>query len=115
MLGLSTIVALNEEAGRIAAQEGLHPYCVCAAEKSRWVAQVEAGQLPRLPFPNFGTYEPEGWEEVNRYFVDKTGWGTENEPALTVPAFIHKIKVGKGYAIVEEGEFQVYIGEFAKV
>ncbi len=38
----------------------------------------------------------------------------DSEPALSVNQFLKKLKVGHGYALIEEGEFQVYVGEFVK-
>ena len=54
------------------------------------------------------------FEEVNRYFVDGSGWGQEDEPALTAEQFLKKIQKGKFYAIIECGQFQVNIGEYVK-
>ena len=52
------------------------------------------------------------FEEVNRFFVDSSGWGQENEPALTTDQFLEKVKAGRYYAIIEAGRFQVYVGEY---
>lgn len=50
--------------------------------------------------------------ETDRFFVDSSGWGTENEPALTINQFLKKVKAGRYYAIIEAGQFQVHVGEF---
>ncbi len=50
--------------------------------------------------------------ETDRFFVDSSGWGQEGEPALTLSQFLKKIKAGKYYAIIEAGQFQVYVGEY---
>ena len=50
--------------------------------------------------------------ETDRFFVDSSGWGQEDEPALTINQFLKKIKAGKYYAIIEAGQFQVYVGEY---
>jgi hypothetical protein len=76
--------------------------------------------MPPFPFPNLGSYVPKGWAEVDRLFCDKSGWGREDEPALTIAGLKRKltehVAAGNryGYAIVEEGTFQVYIGVFEK-
>ena len=54
------------------------------------------------------------FEEVNRYFVDETGWGQGGEPALTGEQFLKKVQKGKFYAIIECGQFQVHVGEYVK-
>jgi hypothetical protein len=62
--------------------------------------------------PNIGSYRPKGWRLLRKLFVDKSGFGRLDEPALTVEQFYAEVKEDFGYAIIEEGEFQVYIGEF---
>ncbi len=54
----------------------------------------------------------EQFEEVNRFFVDLSGWGIEGEAALTINQFLKKVKAGKYYAIIEAGQFQVHVGEY---
>lgn len=78
----------------------------------------------RSPFPHIGDHRPDDWELVDSHFVDSSGLGDEREPALTGEAFadlVHaRIRRGtangvvKGWAIIEAGEFQVYVGEFEK-
>lgn len=58
---------------------------------------------------------PLGYELVEIYFVDNSGFGCDDELALTFDKFLDKIKVGRFYGIREVGQFQVYIGEFKKV
>ena len=80
----------------------------------------EIENYPPFPFPNIGSYIPKGWKELRRLFVDTSGLGSENEPALTTGQFkeklleLHNANDGYGYAIVEEGQFQVYVGVFEK-
>lgn len=67
-----------------------------------------------------------------RLFVDKVGWGAIDEPALTYPELVSNLRSvldalrvadvvnGKpfpslGVGIVEEGQFQIYLGLFVKV
>ncbi len=84
---------------------------------------VEAEDLPRIEehithVPNFGDYRPKGWELVETYFVDKSGFGANDEPALTFERFCEKVReagAGFGWAIIEEGEFQCHIGRFKPV
>jgi hypothetical protein len=68
-------------------------------------------QFMRL-IPNIGDYRPKGFKLVDDMMVDKSGFGSENEPALTVRQFALRLQHGKAYAIVEEGQFQVIIGVF---
>lgn len=78
---------------------------------------VEAEDLkamPPFPFPFIGEYIPEGWRKVESYFVDSSGFGQPGEPALTVEQFLPRLKVGRGYAVTEAGQFQIYIGEYVQ-
>jgi hypothetical protein len=68
-------------------------------------------QFMRL-IPNIGDFRPKGFKLVDDMMVDKSGFGSENEPALTVRQFALRLQHGKAYAIVEEGQFQVVIGVF---
>tara|TARA_B100000609_G_C17046984_1_gene346903 strand:- start:372 stop:695 length:324 start_codon:yes stop_codon:yes gene_type:complete len=106
MMSLATLQYVNQEIAAKAAAEGRTPYVVWPGEVDAW---------PPFPFPNIGDYEPEGWELVESYFVDKTGRGYDWEPALSLKQFKQKIKPGFGYAVIEEGEFQVVIGQFKKL
>ena len=84
--------------------------------------------------PNLGDRCPRGWKRIklteefeparygvymgdNRgygaYFVDK-GFGGDSGPAMSPDAFLARLKAGYGYAIVEEGEFQLKVGVFKK-
>lgn len=56
-----------------------------------------------------------GYELVNTFFVDNSGFGTDDEPALTFNKFLNEVKAGYFYGIREVGQFQVYIGEYKKL
>lgn len=116
MMDTATIRALADEQAERAAREGQTPY---VPWDEREVG--EYGFVRPVPFPNIGSYEPEGWELVEHQLVDKTGLGAEDEPALTLSqlkAWINEGLAQKrsyGYALIEEGQFQVVIGRFRKV
>ena len=106
MISGAQIADLSAKAARKAAREHQHPLI------------VEEEDLPHLAehiqhIPNLGDYRPPRWELVETYFVDSSGFGGEFDPALTFAQFLKKVKVGFGYGLIEEGQFQVYIGEFA--
>ena len=120
MLGLSDIQQVNDEKAAEAAEEGKVPYVYSD------IAEVD--RRSGFPFPHLGDYIPEGWrkyaDEGGLFFVDSSGWGEGNESALTAEAFKSEIKkiitvnefVGWdiGWAIVEAGQFQVYVQAFKK-
>jgi len=112
-MSLQTIQRLADEQAQRAAREGRRPYVP--------FDKAEIDRYPPFPFPNLGSYEPEGWEEVDRWFVDKTGHGYDWEPALSVRQLKVALRAhvrehpGDGFAIVEEGEFQLYVGVFRRI
>ena len=106
MFSLETIQQLNREAETSARIKGKVPYIPVNPE--------EAESWPPFPFPSLGIV-PVGWVEKERWFVDKTGVGSPYEPALTHEQFTQHIQdwvqdhPHHGYAIVDEGQFQLYI------
>ena len=106
MMSLAQIAEESRKQARKAARLHKQPYIF---------EEEDRAHLPPFPFPNIGDYRPKGWELVRELFVDSSGFGSESEPALTVERFIRELKPGMGYAIIEAGEFQVYVGEFKKL
>lgn len=114
MMSIETIIALNEEIAAEASARKRVPYVPLSA------GDVETWRT--IPFPNIGYHMPDGWEPTDQtWFVDKTGQGCEWEPALTVPSFLRALEdyiedhPGEGFAITEEGPFQLYISAFRQV
>jgi len=100
MMGLNEINRLSEEAGKKAKRKTARPF-------------IFRGDTNRVKdIPNFGDYRPKGWKLVRELFVDKSGFGREGEPAMTIGQFKNSLKVGHGYAMIQEGQFQCYVGEF---
>jgi hypothetical protein len=109
MLSPATIAELCRRQARIASRNKLLPLIVEAEDKQ------SGDRLARhlRGIPNIGSYRPVGWALVATHFVDKSGCGRRDEPALTFVQFLGVVQAGRGYAIIEEGVFQVVIGEFA--
>lgn len=111
MMSLELIAQLADEAAERAAKENKVPYVIYSLK--------EIDRYPSFPFPNLGSYVPNGWELVDKWFCDSTGMGGDNEPALSVSQLVAKLKEnydkGYGYAVVEQGQFQLYIGVFKQV
>jgi hypothetical protein len=111
---LEVIEYLNQQAAREARQRGAAPFVPSGP------AAVEG--WPPFPFPNLGDYDPPGWERTEEsWFVDKTGWGQEWELALTWDRLKDQLREyitknpGHGFAITEEGQFQLYVSAFRPV
>jgi hypothetical protein len=62
-----------------------------------------------------GQDTPLGYERTEIYFVDNSGFGADDELALTFSQFLSKVKAGRYYGITEAGQFQVYIAEFKRI
>jgi hypothetical protein len=103
MMALSTIREMSRERAAEAANENMEPFIVEAEDLD---------DMPPFPFPNIGDYRPAGWTLVETIFVDKSGMGRRNEPAMNTEQLLARLKIGMGYAIIEEGQFQLYLGEF---
>lgn len=110
MISVQQIRSMNAEAAERAAAEGKRPYVYFS------VGDVEAGPFP---FPYIGDLRPAGWELVDTHFVDSSGYGAPDEPALTAEQFADVIREvienstrQVGWAVIEAGQFQVYVGEF---
>jgi len=111
-MSLDVLVAVNNEIARKAAREGLVPYVPSSADEAV------------TPFfcPNIGSLNPRGWKKTGEsWFVDKTGHGLNSEPALTWRRF-QRYLAGyllrypqHGFAVTEEGEFQVVVSAFRRV
>jgi hypothetical protein len=110
MMSLESIRSESRKAASKAARTGKRPFIVEAEDLAEW----QAGRFSSLPFPFIGSYVPKGWSKIGESFVDASGFGGENEPALTIRQFIAQLTAGHGYAITEAGQFQVYIGEYVK-
>lgn len=71
-----------------------------------------------ITIPFLGTYLPEGWKLVDQRFVDSTGKGRKYEPAMTQADFktwVESVQAADehaGFAILEQGQFQIYVGYY---
>ena len=109
MMGIETIQQQARDAAIESAETNAVPF-------NYWTMDVDGFET--FPFPFLGDYVPDGWEEVDRHFVDSSGYGANDEPALSGSQFREIIKtrnaldMATGWAIVQVGQFQVYVGEF---
>jgi hypothetical protein len=104
MFSPEMIVAMNEQRCNEAKSQRLKPL----------VAYRKLNFEDIRSMPNFGDYRPKGWKLVRELFVDSSGLGQEGESALTIGQLLAEIKMFHGYAITEEGQFQVRISEFMR-
>jgi hypothetical protein len=113
MLSIDYIKQINQERAREAASENLEPFVYYNVD--------EVSEMIPFPFAHIGDYRPEGWLLVDRHFVDSSGFGADDEPAMSLPQFVALLeervteRPGTGWAVIEAGQFQVYVGEFVWV
>jgi len=108
MMGLHTMRQLNREAAMRSAAKKKQPYPLAEDDKAAFDTRQ------RLPFPYIGYWMPEGFTMTRVFFVDSSGFGRRGEPAYQIEEFLDRAVVGRFYAIVEAGQFQVHIGEFVR-
>lgn len=135
MMDIETIVAMNKEQGRKAKRNGRGP----TQFEEEDIIQAEEGLLtPLKKITNLGNYIPKGWKRFNTnelkdqlglpydwkfldnggLFVDSSGFGSDNEPALSVRQCLEtiskllRIRDDLGFAICSEGQFQLTIGVY---
>jgi len=112
MFSPDTIRSMQQEAAEIAAQDQMVPF----------VYWKHDNLGPPFPFPNLGDYVPAGWELIDHFMVDSSGFGAPDEPADTPEQLRARIEreITKhegqtvGWAIIEVGQFQVVVGEFVR-
>ena len=139
MMDIETIKQVNEEAGKNAKENNIKPLVFNSVDMDK----LKHNDIePIRTMPDVGDSVPSGWSRFNigkikdqfkysykiykddangygAFFVDQ-GFGSENEPAMTISQFIHSLseiwKKNKklGFGIVETGQFQVKIGIFQK-
>ena len=108
MMDLYTIRSMAQEATQKAAKLNLLPLGVAAEDMEKISDYLRY-------MPNLGDHVPEGYELIQEHFVDSSGWGTQGGSAITQEEFFEKVQVGRYYAVVEAGQFQVHIGEYKKL
>ena len=110
MFSPETIRAMSRKAARDSARAGVVPLLV---EEEDLEPGVLERHLRGVPF--IGDRVPRGYRKVEDWFVDTSGWGSEDEPAMTQRAFLAKVRengAGYAYALTEVGQFQGYVGVF---
>ena len=108
MMSIEQINELNDKAHNNAVRDEIVPYTVVASDLNDWAE----GNFP-VPFPYIGDYVPDGYEEEGEtLFVDTSGFGAPDEPALTRWQLLDELKVGTAYALTSVGQFQAYVQPF---
>lgn len=103
MMSLSEITRINNKRAVIAARENLQP-----------LEYTGGGMKELRMIPNISSYRPEGFRLVRKLFVENWGLGKPGEHGLTTNEFAQEAIEGRYYAIIEEGRFQVCVGEFTR-
>ena len=113
-MDIAEIEAASRKAAILAAAEKKQPYVPFDEN------EIRRGNVLKH-IPNLGDYRPKGWRMINSWFCDNSGFGSENEPALTAAQVRAKMldkyhtDCTYGYGIIERGPFQVWLGVFKKI
>lgn len=135
MMDIDTIVALNKQAGNKAKRHGIKPTTYTDND----ILKIANNEIECLrDIVNLGDYIPKGWRRfnINKWveewdlpcsykflkngglFVDSSGFGSSNEPALTVDELLNVMsqllinRPNLGFGIISQGQFQLTIGVF---
>lgn len=125
MMSLEAIDAIVDEQTRKSRREKREPW-FCPLNWGEMTAEQRSERMRRIPF--LGKYLNKQWKQSTRQngpgitfgtpdrglvLVDKSGFGADDEPALTADRFRDEwVRPGYGYGIIEEGQFQVVIAEY---
>ena len=113
MLSYDYIQAEARKAARTSRGNGVQP-----ASIESFNAETPLVFVRDIPF--LGDRTPRGYKKIEELFVDSSGWGTDGEPALSVPQFIATLvkyqneRKPYAFSISEAGQFQVYIRVFLR-
>lgn len=107
MMSIAAIVELSDQAAVKARKAHKIPFIFDS------LADVDRN-LRRIP--NLGSYVPEGWKLEEYWTVNKDG-SSDGGPALSLDSLRREIttRLDRGFALIEEGEFQVVVGAFRKL
>jgi hypothetical protein len=114
MMDLSQIQDMSRKAARKAAREKRIPLMVEAEDLMD--NDTIFNHIRQIPF--LGGYLPKGYERVDELFVDMSGFGSDNEPALSLRQFLSKVMEfgpGHAYNFSEQGQFQGYVTVSRKI
>lgn len=111
MFSLEQIRKMNDDATRAAKRAKRQPVVLWPEGEERPTRATLKRRIPMI-----GDHVPSGWRLTGREaFVDSSGWGQDDEPAMTLDRFLAEfIREGYGYGANNQGQFQVYVAEYAR-
>ena len=111
MMAPEIINALNNDKAAQAKHFHHVPYTVWQSDIDKW----KTGEGLPIPFPHLGDYVPPGYAlDGKSWMIDTSGFGADDEMALTYSQMLNKLEAGKAYAFIETGQFQAYLQPFTK-
>jgi hypothetical protein len=116
MMGLSEIRAASRRAARQSRAQGKLPWLPTTAQRTELLAGKTLDQIgANIPF--IGDRVPRGYKLHETLFIDISGFGMDNEPALSMQRLSQKIALDLptiAYALVDVGQFQGHLGRFER-
>lgn len=111
MMGIAEIRDINRRMTRKARRNKTEPFVPTEAHRAKFADGVLCGNIPFL-----ADYVPKGWvKEPDEFFVDTSGFGRDDEPALSHRQFALRLALlppGWGVAMTEQGQFQGYVAVY---
>lgn len=102
----------SEKAAAEAAKFNHVPFIIWPGDIENW----SAGKNLPIPFPTLGDYVAPGYEpEGDARMVDTSGFGADDEPALTLDQMFSWLETGKAYAFITHGQFQSVIQCYRRI
>jgi len=111
MMSAQQINSVNDEKSEYARKFREIPYTIWPGDIDNW----KTGKNLPVPFPHLGDYIPDGFEtDGEPLFIDTSGFGASDEPALTQDQLFDTLETGKAYAFVSVGQFQAYLQQYTR-
>ena len=113
MMDLATLQHVNRQATRKSQADRKVPGLLTPED----VQAYRAGDKGAVHIPYIGYRVPKGYRTVGEpLFCDKSGSGSESEPAWTLRRLMAHIEsCGSSYwGATEEGEFQIYVQQYER-
>ena len=114
MMDLATLHRVNQAATRKSQSERNVPALLTPDD----VQAYRAGDKEAVHIPYIGYRVPKGYRTVGEpIFCDKSGFGSESEPAWTLRRLLDHIEsCGASYwGATEEGQFQIYVQQYERI
>ena len=117
MIEAKEVIAIIDRMTEIAKRKQTQPAVPTAAMREAWLRGSDLGGMG-FKLSSLGDFVPDGWELVETHFVDTSGFGRSDEPALSFTRFAKLLATANpkyGFAVTSAGQFPAHVGEYKPV